>query len=335
MTLDQVIQELDRTRVALIQVEREQHALPTPRRGALQGQVDALREKVASLRLTAFRAIKQGDLKNFMRILGVNHAYDACRILGVGSLQALVSCTRNQFKLLARPESLGWGAADAIPPQIDISVVNEVESVLRSLGLRWREGNEKPRVKLPEPVLSAEFDHTFRMKERFDPSCREFGEYAHPTIAYGVANKTRNIVAELSAHGIYSWEDLTNKTEQSLLSAGLDRRLVKTVQYEMRRRGLTFLKEQKPQAVVMDLIDADKFGDKVKQVTDVSQEDVIKVRNKQRELVAVIEADDELRDRIGADMDEKLIAPREDMFGVVDNYEEYTEDNNEDPQASN
>jgi hypothetical protein len=331
MTLEQVLQNIERWNVELTRLEAEQNSLPPQRRVALQGQMNALREKIAALRVVAFRSIRQGDLKTFVRALGVPHAYDACLILGIGSLQALVSCTRNQFKLLARPEALGWGAADAIPPQLDMTVVDQVEQVLRSLGQRWRAPNEKPRVKLPEPVVSRDFDHTFRASERFEQSGREFASYAHPLLVYGVANKTRSLIEELAARGVYCWDDLTLKTEQDLIRLGMDRRQVKTVQYEMRRRGLTFAMDQMPASVVMDFIDADRFGD-CKPVTEISQEDVIRVRDKDRKLVSVIEADDEYRDRVnsGAD-DEQLIAPREGEYGVVNDFAEYGEDEGETP----
>jgi len=182
-------------------------------------------------------------------------------------------------------------------------------------------------------VLSATFDRGFNVKHRFDPMCRDFSDYAHPAVVQASPGRP-SILNALAQRGIYCWDDLTQRTEQDLVRSGLDKAQAKTVQYEMRRRGLLFMKEDAPQEVSLESIETDKYHAKnIRAVVDVSQEDEIKVRDKNNVVVATLEVDNEFRDRVKSDIDdERLLTPREDMFGVVDTYEENADDDEEEAQ---
>ncbi len=286
----------------------------------------ALVDQVRRLRVAAFQSLQQGDVYGLVRALGVNHAFDACVILGVGSVQALTSCTRNQFALWARPQNLGWGAADAVPPRIDPDVVSAVEGVLRSLGLRWREAHEKPRVRLPEPVLSRAFNTNFDPKKRF--GLEDFSSYAHPSLVRGIPGQFGQITHELNARGIYSFEDMSLRSIADLKRTGLAEPQLSLVQWEMRRRGMTFQKEQPMAAVEMDAIDVDKINrDDIDEKDVLSFEDKIKVRDKVGTVVGIINSANEFEDRAGAESDDVHAGYGDQGSSAMGVKEAYVEEN--------
>jgi hypothetical protein len=279
-----------------------------PAQAAMRPQLTEVSRRVCNLRAEALKTLQPGDLNGFIRAIGVVHAYETCKTLGIGSFQALLACTQNQFALWARPHNLGWGAADAVPLRIDPDIVMRVEAVIRSLGCRWREPHEKARVRLPEPVLSRAFDPSFDPKARFKPE--DFSGYAHPSLVNGIPGVCGKITDELNRRGIYSWEDLTLRSLSDLQrlgfhgSADLERPegQFALVQREMRRRGLRFLREQPPAAVAMDAIDTDRINPESIIVKELlSFEDKIKVRDAVGNVVSVIQSDNEMKDRVGAE----------------------------------
>lgn len=301
-TTEQRLQELERASAELKALTQEVAGMLPPAAATVRPRLQALAENVRRLRVAALQSLQQGDVYGFIRAIGVNHAFDACMTLGVGSMQALTSCTRNQFALWARPQNLGWGAADAVPTRIDPNVIAQVEQVLRSLGLRWREPHEKPRVRLPEPVLSRAFSVNFDPKKRF--VIDDFSSYAHPAIVHGIKGQSLSIVDELAARGVYSFEDLSMRSIADLKRVGLPQQHVPLIQWEMRRRGLQFQKEQPMAAVEMEAIDVDKLNPETIDEKEVlSFEDKIKVRDKVGNVVSVIKSDNEFDDRVGAEDD--------------------------------
>lgn len=301
-TTEQRLQELER---AVAEYRTLSHAVSQmlpPAAATERPRLQAMADQVRRLRVAAFQSLQQGDVYSFIRALGVNHAFDACVTLGVGSLQALTSCTRNQFALWARPQNLGWGAADAVPTRIDADVVAQVEQVLRSLGLRWREAHEKPRVRLPEPVLARAFNVNFDPKKRF--SLDDFMSYAHPTLVNGVKDQFGKITDELAARGIYSFEDLSTRSVADLKRAGFHPQQIPLLQWEMRRRGMQFRQEQPMTPVAMDAIDVDKLDpQQIDEKEVLSFEDRIKVRDRVGNVVSVIKSVNEFDDRVGAEDD--------------------------------
>ncbi len=309
--MEQRLQAIEQAMVQVTRLQNAQQQAIGQAQGALTAQLTEAYGRVRQLRVAALAALQQGDVHGLVRILGINHAYDACIILGVGSLQALVSCTRNQFKMIGRPDNLGWGAADAIPPTIDDSVVNAVGGFLRSIGRRWREPHEKPFVKLPEPVLSRAFDASFNPKMRFKPE--DFLSYAHPTLVHGIRDQCGSIINELGARGIYCWEDLTRRSAADLRRTGLHGSHDPTkaegqfalVQREMRRRAVRFLKETPPVDVAMEAMDVDRINrDEIDEKEVMSFEDRIKVRDKVGSVVGTIDVKNEFADRLGAEEQE-------------------------------
>ena len=89
---------------------------------SVQTRLDDLKKRVNKLRVGALQSIKQADVANLTRAIGVMHAYPVFLTLGIGSLPALISCARNQFSMWARPSTFGWGGA-AVPDRIDEEVV--------------------------------------------------------------------------------------------------------------------------------------------------------------------------------------------------------------------
>lgn len=304
------------------------------RHDEVQTGLDELRKRVKKLRVGALQSIRQADVGALTRAIGVMAAYPIFLKLGVGTLPALISCTRNQFALWARPATLGWGGT-AVPERIDEEIVKQVESVLASIGLRWREGSEKPKVRLPEGVLGGQFPPSSErdpadspeQDQKKNPKRRRFADadfldYAHPSIALGVSGRTPPLKKALEALGIYCWEDLELRTAADLKSR-LDERQFSTVQWEVRRRGMLFQREEKPAIVFMDAIDADRINpDSIREETVVSQEDRVKVRDKDGKLVGIIDSKDEYQDRVGAE-DDLQASSSEGPLGIVEGYEEH------------
>lgn len=266
-TAEQWLSALDREIQKLVQFQKQIALLPPVEQQKAMSTLREHQEQIKKIRISALGVIKPGDVHSLTRVIGVPHAYPVFMELGVGSLQALVSCTRKQFQKLARPPEFGWtGGANDMPPQADEQLVIEVSGVLASLGLRWREPAspdgkrpaEKPKIRLPEPVLSKEFNPSFDPTPRFAPDA--FDGYGKPAFVRGVPGKWKSIVEELALHGAYSWDDLTRKTAGDLIRSGVHRIQVQIIQYEMRRRGLLMLREEKPSLVYQDLFDLDKHG---------------------------------------------------------------------------
>lgn len=261
-TTEQLLALLEKATAQLSKFQNDVLQLLPPAQQAAQPKIMEMRETVKKLRILALRSIKPGDAWSLTRAIGVGHAYDVFLELGIGSLPALVCCTERQFMRIARPPAMGWGREN--PPQTDPSVVIEVKQVLMSLGLKFLDPKEhndrqlaaKFKVKYPEPVLSQTFKPDFDVKKRFASDA--FKGYANPSIVCGIPNKFKSIVDELMARGIYCWEDLTQHTTQDLTRAGFPGVQVPVVQYEMRRRGLFFLREEKPAIVYQDMFDVDK-----------------------------------------------------------------------------
>jgi hypothetical protein len=262
-TTEQYLVALDRATVQLSKFLNEVLQQPPPAQQAAQPKVAELRETVKKLRILALRSIRPGDAWSLTRAIGVGHAYDVFLELGIGSLPALVCCTERQFMRIARPPAMGWGREN--PPQTDPSVVIEVKQVLLSLSLKFHDPASadskalvaKFKVKYPEPVLSQAFKPDFDSKKRFTGD--SFNGYGNPSIVNGIANKFDSIVKGLYLRGIYCWDDLTKHTTQDLVRAGFPGVQIPVVQYEMRRRGLFFLKEEKPSIVYQDMFDVDKM----------------------------------------------------------------------------
>jgi hypothetical protein len=328
--MEQRLRDLERAVGEHHQLEAQYQQLSGPQAAQIKAKLDEAARRVRMLRVAALQTIQSGDVASLIRALGVVHAYEPCMLLGVGSLPGLISCTRSQFSLHARPQNLGWGASDAIPARIDEAIVIQVTAVLHSLGLRWREPHEKGRVRLPEPVLSRAFNQRFDPKARF--RTEDFEGYAHPTLVRGAPNVCGPIVNELAARGLYCWEDLTLRSLADLRRLGLHgsqdparpEGQFALVQREMRRRGLRFQKEAAPAAVEMDVIDVDKINrESIDEKELLSFEDRIKVRDKVGQVVNTIDVKNEFEDRVGAE-DEAAHNYNEQVgtAGIVEAYEE-------------
>lgn len=317
MTTERRLEELEKAAAAHADLVMSASKMLPPAAAVLRPKIVASTDQVRRLRIAALQSLQQGDVHGLVRAIGVHHAFDACMTLGVGSLQALISCTRNQFALWARPQNLGWGAADAVPVRLDPGIIAHVDSILRSIGARWREPHEKPPVRLPEPVLSRAFNPNFDPKARF--RIEDFSSYAHPSIVYGPGgpNSRTTIVHALMERGIYSWDDLgfsgvgappadaPRRTLSDLRRTGLNEGQLALVQWEMRRRGIRFHRELPPVPVEMGAIDVDKINPESIDEKDVlSFEDRIKVRDKVGNVVTIIKSENEFDDRAGAESDD-------------------------------
>ena len=302
------LREFEEAQREVARLEREQSLLPQVPAQAMRPQVEVAKKEMLRRQLEAFKTVEPGDLDGFIRALGVHVAYRPCRILGISSLRALVTCMRSQFRLLARPVWLGWAGGDSpdmIPAvQEDIDTVARVEAVLRSHGLRFREKNEKKHAMLPEPVLARVTDK----KARF--SDVDFADYAPPAVVNGqilikqAGQRPISIVQELARRAIYTWEDLEGRTASSIKDTGLHEWQFRTVAYECERRGILFQREVKPTAVEIETVDVDRMDPtKTREVTNLSVEDRISVRDKDRKLVGIINEESEFRDRIGTQED--------------------------------
>lgn len=292
----------------------------------VQTKIEDLGKRIKKLRVGAFHSIKQPDAANLTRAIGVMHAYPVFVTLGIGSVPALISCTRNQFALIARPASLGWGGA-AVPERIDEDIVKQVETVLQSVGLRWRENNEKAKVRLPEAVLGHQFPPSDEPDPAKNPRKRRFSDqdfmgYGHPSVIAGISGRTPSLTKALSTIGLYCWDDLTYRTAAEMKGL-LTEQQFSIVWWEMRRRGFLFQREEKPAVVFMDAIDADKINpDELKEEMVVSHEDRMRVRDKDGKLVGVIESKNQYTDRVGAEDDLQNEGGGEGPLGITENYEE-------------
>lgn len=292
----------------------------------VQTKIEDLGKRVKKLRVGAFHSIKTPDAANLTRAIGVVHAYPVFLTLGIGSVPALISCTRSQFALIARPASLGWGGA-AVPDKIDDDIVKQVEAVLTSVGLRWRENNEKAKVRLPEAVLAQQFPPSEEQDPEKNPRRRRFSEqdfvgYGHPSVIAGISGRTPSLPKALSMIGLYCWEDLTFRTSAEL-KALLTEQQFSIMWWEMRRRGFLFQREEKPAVVFMDAIDADKINpDELKEEMVVSHEDRVRVRDKDGKVLGVIESKNQYTDRVGAEDDLQSEGGAEGPLGITENYEE-------------
>jgi hypothetical protein len=276
-TAEQYLAALDREIQNLVDFQKQIAVMPPVEQQKAAIKVREHQEQIKKLRIATLGAIKPGDVHSLTRAIGVPHAYTVFMELGIGSMQALVSCTRKQFQKVARPPQLGWtGGANDVPPQTDEGLVIDVSGVLASLGLRWREPAsadgkrpaEKMKAALPEPVLSKEFNSSFDPTIRFSDDA--FDGYGKPAYVRGIPGKMKSIVQELAVRGLYSWDDLaphigkdgraSGRTPGDLLRSGVNKIQVQIIQYEMRRRGLFMHKEEKPSLVYQDLFDQDNFA---------------------------------------------------------------------------
>lgn len=328
-TTEQIIAGLERATQQLQKFQNEVLQLTPVEQQKAQPKIAEYHDLVKRLRVSALRSLKPGDAANLTRAIGVVHAYPVFLELGIGSLPALVTCTKRQFMRIARPPAMGWGQDN--PPITDPDIVASVEKVLTSLNLHWREPKGKELAKLPEPVLSPQFHPNFTHKERFTEE--SFAGYAHPAVVRGIPNKFDSIVKELGKRGVYSWEDLAHRTAADLRRAGVPSVQIPVIQYEMRRRGVYFAKEEKPAIVYQDMFEVDKLvvasckacettwnpegvtesrvipckkcGAPVEVMLidskdPLSFEDRVVVRDKHGKRVNVIDVADELKDRIDA-----------------------------------
>lgn len=302
------LREFEESQKEVSRLEREQSQLPQVPAQAMRPQIEAAKKAMLQRQLAAFKSVEVGDLDGFIRALGVHVAYRPCRVLGVSSLRALVTCMRAQFRLLSRPIWLGWlggDSPDMIPAvQEDIDTVARVEAVLRAHGLRFREKNEKKHAMLPEPVLARVTIKGARFTDA------DFSDYAHPAVVNGqilvkqAGQRPISLVQELARRAIYTWEDLESRTATSLKESGLHEYQFRTVAYECERRGIVFQREVKPTAVEIETVDVDRMDPtKTREVTNISVEDKINVRDKDRKLVGIINEESEFRDRIGTQED--------------------------------
>ena len=207
-TAEQHLVALDREIKSLVDFQKQIGVMPPVEQQKASIKVREHQEQIKRLRIAALGSIKPGDVHGLIRAIGVPHAYPIFMELGIGSMHALVSCTRKQFQRIARPGELGWtGGANDVPPQTDEGLVIDVSGVLASLGLQWRQPAqgqkpaEKPRVKLPEPVLSKDFNPALDTNTRFANDA--FDGYGKPLYVRGVLGKLKSIVQELAVRGIY------------------------------------------------------------------------------------------------------------------------------------
>lgn len=300
----------------------------------LQSQIASVKREAQSHRIKALRSIEPGDASSLTRAIGIPSAYPVFIELGIGSFASLLSCTRRQFEGIARNAKYGWGAINDHPPLIGHGVVDQIDIVLKSLNLNWRDPNDKNvKVRLPEPVLSKRFDRSFDPKTRFIPGVKPspFHGYCHPRLVYGMSGQFDEIVVELARRGVYTWEDLTNRSASSLVNSGFPACQIPVVQREMHRRGLDLAKTVDPAQVTLDHIEVDKIKPHITVETVMGQEGHVEAKDKDGKVVGVMNEKDEYNDRLGFEGDVEHFSDGSVAGGVAEDFREISDEEDQEP----